>query len=144
MSGYAIKIFLEKKWLNHLRTGETLIRCCILQHLIWVCTVCQYPFWVSRLNWIKQLKTLLSQGPGFSVETKVHVLRNTKTAFLSLFECWIRVLLRTITLLAIFACEVDRVGDKTSLLNIPIFGLWPLTSSFEDGVWAQYKWDLFP
>ena len=31
----------REKWLNCLQTVETLIRCCILQHLIWVCTVCQ-------------------------------------------------------------------------------------------------------
>ena len=55
----------REKWLNCLLcllTVETLIRCCILLHLIWVCAVCQLPFWglgggggvVSRLkcvNW---------------------------------------------------------------------------------------------
>ena len=32
-----------EKWLNYLQTVETLIRCCIMRHLIWVCTVCQLP-----------------------------------------------------------------------------------------------------
>ena len=31
--------------MNSLQTDETLIRCCILLHLIWVCTVCQLPFY---------------------------------------------------------------------------------------------------
>ena len=44
MSGYEIYIFLQKKLLNYLQTLETLIRCRILRHLIWVCTVCQLPF----------------------------------------------------------------------------------------------------
>ena len=43
MSDYVIQIFLEK-WLNHLQTMETLIRCCTLWHLIWVCTICHIPF----------------------------------------------------------------------------------------------------
>ena len=30
----------EEKWLNYLQTVETKIRCHILWHLIWVCTVC--------------------------------------------------------------------------------------------------------
>ena len=47
MSGYEIYIFLEKKWLNYLQTVETLIRFCILRRLIWVCTVCQLPFYGS-------------------------------------------------------------------------------------------------
>ena len=34
----------REKWLNYLQTVETLIRCRILRHLIWVCTVCQLPF----------------------------------------------------------------------------------------------------
>ena len=34
----------KEKWPNCLQTVETLIRCCILQCLIWVCTVCQLPF----------------------------------------------------------------------------------------------------
>ena len=33
-----------EKLLNCLQTVETLIRCRILWHLIWVCTVCQLPF----------------------------------------------------------------------------------------------------
>ena len=50
------KILIEKylhiprgKWLNYmyLQTVETLIRRRILQHLIWVCTVCQVPFYGS-------------------------------------------------------------------------------------------------
>ena len=49
ISGHVIQIFLETKWLNYmyLQTVETLIRCHILWHLIWVCTVCQLPFWGS-------------------------------------------------------------------------------------------------
>ena len=47
-SGYEIYIFLEKKkWLNYLQTVETLIRRRILRRLIWVCTVCQLPFYGS-------------------------------------------------------------------------------------------------
>ena len=34
----------REKWLNHLQTVDTLIRCHILWHLIWVCTVCQLLF----------------------------------------------------------------------------------------------------
>ena len=37
----------REKWLIYLRTLETLIRHCILRHLIWVCTVCQLPFYGS-------------------------------------------------------------------------------------------------
>ena len=37
----------REKWLNYLQTVETLIRGCVLQHLIWVCTVCQLPFYGS-------------------------------------------------------------------------------------------------
>ena len=33
-----------EKWLNYLQTEETLIRCCRMQHLIRVCTVCHLPF----------------------------------------------------------------------------------------------------
>ena len=40
--GYEIYIFLEKKWLNYLQTVKTLS---ILRRLIWVCTVCQLPFY---------------------------------------------------------------------------------------------------
>ena len=38
---------LRQKRFNYLQTVETLIRCHILQHLIWVCTVCQLPFYES-------------------------------------------------------------------------------------------------
>ena len=34
----------REKWLNHLQIVETLKRWCFLQHLSWVCTVCQLPF----------------------------------------------------------------------------------------------------
>ena len=37
----------REKWLNYLQTVETLIRHRILRHLIWVCTVCQLPFYGS-------------------------------------------------------------------------------------------------
>ena len=51
----------REKWLNYLQTVETLIKCHILQHLIWVCTVCQLPFLrVSRLQWDKETKTLVN------------------------------------------------------------------------------------
>ena len=46
-SGYEIYIFLEKKWLHYLQTVKTLIRCRVLRRLIWVCTVCQLPFYGS-------------------------------------------------------------------------------------------------
>ena len=42
--GYEI---LREKWLNYLQTVETLIRRHILRRLIWVCTVCQLPFYGS-------------------------------------------------------------------------------------------------
>ena len=58
-SGYEIYIFLEKKWLNYLQTVEILIRRHILRPLIWVCTVCQLPFYgspdykgIKRFLWI--------------------------------------------------------------------------------------------
>ena len=35
----------REKWLNYLQTVETLIRCRRMWHLIWVCTVCQVPFY---------------------------------------------------------------------------------------------------
>ena len=34
----------REKRLNYLQTMETMIRCCVLQHLIWVCTLCLLPF----------------------------------------------------------------------------------------------------
>ena len=37
----------REKWLICLQTVETLIRCLILLHLIWVCAVCQLPFFGS-------------------------------------------------------------------------------------------------
>ena len=37
----------REKWLNYLQTLETLIRRRILRHLIWVCIVCQLPFYES-------------------------------------------------------------------------------------------------
>ena len=37
----------REKWLNYLQTVETLIRRRILRRLIWVCTVCQLPFYGS-------------------------------------------------------------------------------------------------
>ena len=37
----------REKWLNYLQTVETLIRCSVLRHLIWVCTVCQLPSYGS-------------------------------------------------------------------------------------------------
>ena len=44
----------REKWLNYLQTVETLIRRRVLRRLIWVCTVCQLPFYGSpdtdRLN----------------------------------------------------------------------------------------------
>ena len=46
-SSYEIYIFLREKWLNYLQTVETLIRCHVLWCLIWVCTVCQLPFYGS-------------------------------------------------------------------------------------------------
>ena len=36
-----------EKWPDCLQTVKTLIRCHILWHLIWVCTVCQLLFWGS-------------------------------------------------------------------------------------------------
>ena len=42
MPGYVIYIFLEK--MIERQTGETLIRRCIQQYLIWVFTVCHLPF----------------------------------------------------------------------------------------------------
>ena len=36
-----------EKWLNYLQTVETLIRRRVLRRLIWVCTVCQLPFYGS-------------------------------------------------------------------------------------------------
>ena len=44
MSSHEIHIPREK-WLNYSQTLETLIRRCILRHLIWVCTICQVPFY---------------------------------------------------------------------------------------------------
>ena len=37
---WVVKLFLEKKCLDNLQTVETLIRGRIMQHLIWVYTVC--------------------------------------------------------------------------------------------------------
>ena len=37
----------RKKWFNYLQIVETLIRRSALWRLIWVCTVCQLPFWGS-------------------------------------------------------------------------------------------------
>ena len=38
-----------------LQTVENLIRCCVLQHLIWVCTVCQLLFFgVFSLQRVKE------------------------------------------------------------------------------------------
>ena len=34
----------REKWVNYLQTVETLIKCHVLQCLIWVYTVCQVPF----------------------------------------------------------------------------------------------------
>ena len=39
----------REKWLNYLQTVDILIRCCRMQHLIWVCTVLITPLGVSRL-----------------------------------------------------------------------------------------------
>ena len=44
MSGFVIKVIPREKWLYYLQTVETLIRHHVLQHLVWVCTVCQLPF----------------------------------------------------------------------------------------------------
>ena len=60
----------REKWLNYLQKVETLIRSRTLRCLIWVCTVCQLPLQVSRLQWVKQESTfvnnfcLLSGTPG--------------------------------------------------------------------------------
>ena len=35
----------REKWLNYLQTVETLIRRRVLRCLIWICTVCQLPFY---------------------------------------------------------------------------------------------------
>ena len=41
---------------NYLQTVKTLIRCCVLWHLIWVNTVCQLPFYgFPDYNWLKCL-----------------------------------------------------------------------------------------
>ena len=37
----------REKWLNFLQTVKTLIRCHRMRRLIWVCTVCQLPFYGS-------------------------------------------------------------------------------------------------
>ena len=37
----------REKWLNYMQAVETLIRRRILRSLIWVCTVCQLPFYGS-------------------------------------------------------------------------------------------------
>ena len=37
----------REKWINYLQTVETLIRRRVLRRLIWVCTVCQIPFYGS-------------------------------------------------------------------------------------------------
>ena len=46
-SGYEIYIFLEENGKTILQTVETLIRRRVLRRLIWVCTVCQLPFYGS-------------------------------------------------------------------------------------------------
>ena len=42
-----------------MQTVLTLIKRRVLWRLIWVCTVCQLPFWNSRLKWVKTLQTHL-------------------------------------------------------------------------------------
>ena len=56
----------KEKWLTYLQTVETLIRRRILRRLIWVCTVCQLPFYGSpdykgstATHWAKNLWKLL-------------------------------------------------------------------------------------
>ena len=44
MSGFVIEVLWKEKWLNYLQTVGTLIRHCILWHLILVCTVCQLEY----------------------------------------------------------------------------------------------------
>ena len=62
-SGWDLHIPREK-WLNYLQTVETLFRCLVLQHLIWVCTVCQLPFYGSPdYNGLNLLKL---QGKSFT------------------------------------------------------------------------------
>ena len=73
---------LREKWLNYLQTVETVIRCCILQHLIWVCTVCQSPFYGSP------------DYNGLNIQTPLsfnHTLPNIEQVHSTIFRsknCW--------------------------------------------------------
>ena len=48
-----VRLCVLDKLLNYLQTMEALIRRCALRRLIWVCTVCQYPFMVfqATMDW---------------------------------------------------------------------------------------------
>ena len=45
----------REKIFIYLQTMETLIRRCVLQRLIWVCTVCQIP-WLQWVRWLIRLE----------------------------------------------------------------------------------------
>ena len=53
MSGYAIQLFLEKKWLNYVQTVETLIRCHILRSDLGLHCFLITLLGVFRLLWVK-------------------------------------------------------------------------------------------
>ena len=72
----------REKWLNYLQTVETLIRCHILQRLIWVCTVCQVTLlgvswlqWGKTPNWLGFIHKTWPLVNQFSLETGGPILR---------------------------------------------------------------------
>ena len=69
----------REKWLNYLQTGETLIRRRILRRLIWVCTVCQLPFYGSPdYNGLKRwLSDRFISSPQFKPGHNVYIITKT-------------------------------------------------------------------
>ena len=58
--------------LNYLQTAETLIRRHVLRHLIWVCTVCQVPFYGSPdYNGLNNILFFRLHGYQFSVSQNI-------------------------------------------------------------------------
>ena len=47
----------SENWLSYLQTLDTLIKSCTLWCLIWICTVCKFPFWEI---WAQLYKVLLA------------------------------------------------------------------------------------
>ena len=127
---------------------ETLIRCRILRHLIWVCTVCQLPIkWVSSLQWVKIGNGLKHPGPSCSKLTMSLVNDSLKFTSSDMQICWY-FLLKNAKATHIFSAKNIRIlyiesaktfNEMTLNELVKLTTLWTTGPRWLSG-WCSWPW----